>query len=226
MLDIIMLGEKRQSMIPKGFQHQHFLKAIAEIDIEGVPKPRESYRYDLLINGKKYPPKYVISIANKYLNGKEWPSKSFNAVEAKDYFIRNGYRILDRKINKSISRIVSEDEESKFPEGKEKYKYHRSLERDSSIAKKAKEARLESVGELICDACGFSFSDTYGELGAGFIEAHHIIPVSKLRGERKTTIKEIALVCSNCHRMLHTGEKLLSVEDIKSIINDRKDNIT
>lgn len=213
-------------MIPKGFQHQHFLKAIAEIDKDGVPKKRESYRYDLLLNGKKYPPKYVISIANKYLNGTEWSSKSFNAVEAKDYFIHKRYRIIDRKSNNNISKIASEDEESKFPEGKEKFKYHRSLERDSSIAKKAKEVRLDLVGELKCDACSFSFFDTYGELGAGFIEAHHIIPISKLKGERKTTIKEIALVCSNCHRMLHAGDKLLSVEDIQSIINDRKDNIT
>jgi predicted HNH restriction endonuclease len=210
-------------MIPKGFQRQHFLKAIAEIDRDGVPKSRESHRYDLLLNGKKYPPKYVISIANKYLAGTKWSSYEFNAVEAKDYFIRNGYKIIDRK---SISRIVSEDEESRFPEGRETYKYHRSLERDSSIGKKAKEERLDLVGELRCDICGFSFLDTYGELGAGFIEAHHTIPVARLKGARKTSIKEIILVCSNCHRMLHTGRRLLSVEKLKSIIIERKNNTT
>jgi predicted HNH restriction endonuclease len=210
-------------MIPKGFQRQIFLEAIAEIDQNGVPKLRKSHRYNLLLNGKKYPPKYVISIACKHLNGAEWPSNKFNAVEAKNYFINNGYKVLDGKSNrKNIPIFVSEDEESKYPEGAEKYKYHRSLERDPSIARKAKERRFNLTGELKCDVCGFSFFGTYGVLGEGFIEAHHTIPVTELRGNRKITIKEIALVCSNCHRMLHMGDKCLSVEYLKRIIEERK----
>lgn len=208
-------------MIPKGFQHDHFLKAANAITKMGVPASRQSYRYDLLLNGKKYPPKYIISIAHKFLTGEEFPSYDFNAVEAKDYFIRRGYRILDRKTGVKKSKIVNEDEESKFPEGKEKFKLHRSLERDSSISKKAKELRLDQVGELRCDVCKFSFSDTYGEHGAGFIEGHHTTPVAELSGERKTKIEEIALVCSNCHRMLHLGKPLLTIEDLKEIYSEQ-----
>ena len=51
-------------MIPVKLKSHHFESAIQEIDKNGVPKSRESYIYDLLFNGKKYPPKYVISIAN------------------------------------------------------------------------------------------------------------------------------------------------------------------
>lgn len=84
-------------MIPKGLQHKHFISAATEIDKNGVPTRRESYRYDLFLNEKKFPPKYIISIANKYLNGVEWSSKKFNAVEARDYFLNRGYNIIDRK---------------------------------------------------------------------------------------------------------------------------------
>jgi len=84
-------------MIPKGLQRKHFTSAATEIDKNGVPTRRKSYRYDLLLNGKRYPPKYIISIANKCLNGVEWSSKKFNAVEAKDYFLNKGYKILYRK---------------------------------------------------------------------------------------------------------------------------------
>jgi len=213
-------------MIPKELQSSHFMQAIQEIDKDGVPKSRESYTYDLLLNGKKYPPKYVISIATKYLTGKSLSPDVFNAVTAKNYFISNGYRILDNKENKKLSNIKTEVIESAFPEGKEKYKLHRSLERDSSIGKKAKENRMDTVGELRCDVCQFSFSDKYGELGAGFIEAHHTIPVSQLKGERKTNIKDMALVCSNCHRMLHSGNQLLSVSELKDIINDKSNKNT
>ena len=209
-------------MIPKGFHHYHFLKAIKEIDLDGVPKFRESYRYDLLIKGNKYPPKYVISIAYKYLKGGMWSPNNFNAVEAKDYFIRNGYRILDRKKNIKISKIQIEYSASKFPEGEEKYVQHRGLERDSRIGKNAKELRLDEVGVLRCDVCGFSFSDFYGEMGAGFIEAHHTVPVSQIKGKRKTKIEEIALVCSNCHRMLHSSAKVLSIVDLQFIIKEKQ----
>lgn len=82
------------------------------------------------------------------------------------------------------------------------------------------------VGELRCDVCQFSFSDKYGELGAGFIEAHHTIPVSQLKGERRTNIKDMALVCSNCHRMLHSGNQLLSVSELKDKINDKSNKNT
>jgi len=43
----------------------------------------------------------------------------------------------------------------------------------------------------------------YGELGRGFIEAHHTIAVSELYRGAKTKAKDIALLCPNCHRMVH-----------------------
>ncbi len=201
-------------MIPKGLQHSHIQQAVEEINRQGVPNSRKSVRYDLLIDRKKYPPKYVISTANKYLDGKEWSPHDFIASEAKNYFIRRGYKILDREKSKIQSEVI----ESKYPEGKEKYKLHRHLERDTSIGKKVKEQRLD---EVICDVCNFSFLDTYGELGAGFIEAHHTVPVSEMKGTRKTKANEIALVCSNCHRMLHSGENLLSIEELQEMLRKR-----
>ena len=205
-------------MIPKGFEHTHFKQAIDEIEKNGVPKRRESERYDLLFDDKKYPPKYVISIANKYIHGEEWPSKGFNAIEAKNYFLQNGYTILDKKKENTISIVQPEGSESKYPEGTEKYKLHKSLERDPTLGKKAKVVRLQTTGELRCDVCNFSFFEAYGELGQGFIEAHHTVPVSSLKGKRKTKLSEIVLVCSNCHKMLHAGKVLLSIKDLKSLL--------
>jgi len=49
-------------------------------------------------------------------------------------------------------------------------------------------------------------------LGRGFIQAHHTIPVSELRKESKTKVRDIALVCSNCHRMLHRRRPWLRID--------------
>jgi predicted HNH restriction endonuclease len=113
------------------------------------------------------------------------------------------------------NEIVIEDDESAFPEGKEKFKQHRYLERDGQIARRTKAQRLAKTGKLECEACRLDFSARYGEIGRGFIEAHHRIPISQLAGTRKTKIGDLALVCSNCHRMLHRGDQLLTVEQLK-----------
>ena len=205
-------------MIPKGLTAAHFEKAAKEIDRNGIPSERASVHYDLVLNGKKYPPKYMISIAAKYLNGDEWPPGNFNAVEAKNYFESQGYKVIDRRKEKTEQHIAVEDDESAFPEGKELFRLHRSRERDASLSKKAKEKRLKQTGALRCDVCGFSFFDVYGDLGEGFIEAHHTIPLSELKGDRKTKIAELALVCSNCHRMLHRAKPMLSIDQLRNLV--------
>lgn len=116
-------------------------------------------------------------------------------------------------------QVVLEDEESSFPEGAERYALHKERDRDVVFSSKVKLARLKKTGKLECDVCGFDFSAIYGVRGSGYIEAHHTVPVSQLSGKVKTKISDFALVCANCHRMLHRGPELLSVEQLKAIRN-------
>lgn len=111
----------------------------------------------------------------------------------------------------------AEDDESAFPEGAESYALHRARERDRQIVKRAKMTRIAEVGKLECDVCGFDYSAAYGSHGEGYIEAHHTVPVSSLDGKSKTKISDLALVCANCHRMLHRGPDLLSIEQLKEL---------
>lgn len=74
-----------------------------------------------------------------------------------------------------------------------------------------------------CEVCGFIFENTYGELGKDYIECHHIVPLSEIDVQRETKISDLALVCANCHRMLHRKKTLLSIQDLKKIINSNSD---
>ena len=60
-------------MIPKNIKRQHVIHAIEEIDEKKIPDHRKSTKYLLNYQNTLYPPKYVISIANKYANGAELP---------------------------------------------------------------------------------------------------------------------------------------------------------
>ena len=103
-------------------------------------------------------------------------------------------------------------------EGKVIYKLHKLRERDSKINKRKKELYYKKFGKLNCEVCDFDFYKVYGEIGKGFIEAHHRVPLSDLDGESKTELKDLALVCSNCHRMLHREIDTLSTQELKNII--------
>jgi len=62
---------------------------------------------------------------------------------------------------------------------------------------------LSATDRLTCEVCDFNFAKDYGPLGEGFAECHHRVPMSELREEYRLRLKDLAIVCANCHRMLH-----------------------
>jgi hypothetical protein len=75
-------------MIPHGINANHARAAIAEIDEAGVPPWRESTRYHLVYEGRRYPPKYVVSMAAKQATGRELRSGEFNGGSETNTFLR------------------------------------------------------------------------------------------------------------------------------------------
>ena len=62
--------------------------------------------------------------------------------------------------------------------------------------------------------------ERYGELGRGFIEAHHLTPIAQLALSGRTRLSprdDFAVVCANCHRMIHRTGAPGSFEKFKSI---------
>ena len=127
---------------------------------------------------------------------------------------------LANRQNRNISQFSDEDEDD-FPEGKIFYRKHRFRERNATLIKNAKSAFLKKHGKLFCECCKFDFEDIYGPIGTSYIEAHHIIPVSDLKHRGKTKIEEIALLCSNCHRMIHRKRPWLALDELKNLIKKK-----
>ena len=64
-----------------------------------------------------------------------------------------------------------------------------------------------------------TFAAAYGERGDGFIECHHTIPVRDLRPGSRTRLSDLALVCANCHRMIHRRSPWLTVEELRLLVS-------
>ena len=80
---------------------ESILKAIQIIDANpDLIKGRESFQYDLVYNGKKYPPILVLSEANKLLGGDELMLKDFGNSAKKAFLYLSEFEIVNKdKVN-------------------------------------------------------------------------------------------------------------------------------
>ena len=83
--------------IPK-IDEQNIMAAIKYIDEHEIPDKDKSTQYVLVTEeGKQYPSKYVIAVANHIANGVDIVTDGYNAVEAKNYFETRGYNIESKQ---------------------------------------------------------------------------------------------------------------------------------
>jgi len=95
-------------MIPSNIRKEHVIKAIREIDSNGIPPGRESKSFFLIFEGKQYPPKYVLSRANKFVNGEELdPSRFSGGQEANNFLKRQGFDVVEISSSRAIGKSTS-----------------------------------------------------------------------------------------------------------------------
>ncbi|MFE4120080.1 HNH endonuclease [Priestia sp. YIM B13486] len=155
-----------------------------------------------------------IKFKNSVVSGKGITETELNAIL--EYGFSNVGDVI-RKV-KEVERIGFTEDDEGFPEGKLKLKQHLVRERTPEVIKLAKERFLQLHGKLFCEVCEFDFKEHYGNLGEGYIEGHHTKPVSEMAENEQTKVEDIALVCANCHRMLHRKRPWLSVKGLRELL--------
>ena len=106
--------------IPK-LNYQDIVEALTYIDVHKVPSNHQSVRYELIgENGKKYPPKYVIAVANHLANGGEISTATFHGTEARVFLQQQGFRVDVKpqtyQLTITAEGITSTDEEFSMEE--------------------------------------------------------------------------------------------------------------
>lgn len=90
-------------------------------------------------------------------------------------------------------------------------------ERNPKLIQLAKDAYKKKHAKLTCQVCSFDFEEKYGAIGIDYIEGHHTKPVSEMTIGEETKIEDIAMVCANCHRMLHRRRPWLTIEELAKL---------
>jgi len=151
---------------------------------------------------------------NQYYNNKSELTSVVNSI----------LQILeDDNLTQELESLGNLDQESQLDttgskEGRILERLHKYRERNSNLVKKKKRNVLNKEGRLDCEVCGFNFQEKYGDLGEGFIECHHVTPISQLRPDTVVTWNDLILVCSNCHRMIHRKTNLTTIEELRFLI--------
>jgi 5-methylcytosine-specific restriction enzyme A len=128
----------------------------------------------------------------------------------------------DIRAGETVTREATEDlDEEDAPEGMLLTCRHRVRERNRKLVARMKADAIDQNGRLVCVTCGFDFAATYGPRGQGYIECHHVVPLRDLSPGSRTKLSDLALLCANCHRMIHSRSPWLTVDQLRALLASR-----
>jgi 5-methylcytosine-specific restriction enzyme A len=160
----------------------------------------------------------------EYKNGLEKFAKSINCAISKRIDYAGGIYIpkkeyYDLKISQSDAFFLEDVKDVSIKEGRKYYGYSSHYERSWKL----RQIAVETKG-LKCTVCGFDFEAKYGDRGRGYIEVHHIFPLSKYSSEKEVNpLTDLEVLCSNCHRMIHRlKNKVLTIKDLKELVRGNR----
>jgi 5-methylcytosine-specific restriction enzyme A len=132
-------------------------------------------------------------------------------------FIDYYFRLVSRESALFDRSQQEEDEENYEWEDLRLLRMHKRIERNKKLVSKVK-----TYLGLTCQACTLNFEEAYGSIGKGYVEAHHLVPLSQLKGKRVALDPErdFAVLCSNCHRMMHRSGYVSDVTSFRQQIRN------
>lgn len=116
-----------------------------------------------------------------------------------------------------LSPEMPDDDEvgiAQAPEGRVFTRVHLARERNPRLVKECKRRFLKKHKRLYCEACGFDFGSKYGNDKGGIIDCHHTNPVHTLDAGHQTKVEDLVLLCSNCHRVVHSNRQWLTIPEL------------
>ena len=105
-------------------------------------------------------------------------------------------------------------------EGRKRKLFSTRYERNPAHRRRAVKAH-----GLSCMVCEFNFGEVYGRHGEGFIHVHHNKPLSETGEMTIDPVKDLSVLCPNCHAMVHKERaKTLSIAQLKALMSDARES--
>jgi 5-methylcytosine-specific restriction protein A len=122
------------------------------------------------------------------------------------------------RIQSGSFRFPEEIEQTTYPEGAVQRVQVNRYERNP-------QARRQCIAHYgaQCQICEFDFSETYGEVGVGFIHVHHLREISSLGQDYEVDpTTDLIPVCPNCHAIIHRRKPTYTIEEVRALLRQRE----
>ena len=103
-------------------------------------------------------------------------------------------------------------------EGRTNYITHLVRERSRNLVARKKAEAMSRLGKLRCEGCDVVLAERYGPVAVNVIECHHVKWLADT-GETITRLEDLALLCPNCHRIMHVA-RYRTIADLRRAIRE------
>jgi len=103
-------------------------------------------------------------------------------------------------------------------EGGRRLVLHLQRERNQTVVRNKK----KQAASLDCEVCGFSFTWAYGCAASDYCEVHHLLPLSEVEDVTRTRMEDLAILCANCHRVIHLHNPPYTLEQVRGMLANGK----
>lgn len=118
---------------------------------------------------------------------------------------------------------IDNNEDVEFDEGRTYTRVHIARERNPNLRRKVLQDRKNN-GKLRCEICEAAYEHLAEDIQSAAFEAHHIIPLA-ISGARTVQVKDMALLCATCHRLIHRliadCKKWVSISDARDLLRGK-----
>lgn len=127
---------------------------------------------------------------------------------------QNPTRFITRPIDSSASDNLDVDIHTvEATEGHRRLVLHLRRERNQAIVR----AKKKRAASLNCEVCTFSFG-RYGRAASHYCEVHHLLPLSEVERTIQTRMEDLAIVCANCHRVIHLRNPSYLLDEVRRML--------
>lgn len=99
-------------------------------------------------------------------------------------------------------------------EGRRRLVLHLQRERNQTVVRNKKKLATS----LACEICGFSFGLAYSSAASDYCEVHHLLPLSEVERSTRTRMEDLAILCANCHRVVHLHNPPYTLNQVRSML--------
>ena len=208
---------------PKGIMASGWAKGDVEMGLHykptpaavGKERPYIDFDFELIINPDLSPPLDVRSFRSGVLQNVHWFSQSSGVLIPREAAIE--LELLWEKHMRSVPSLPAPTLPSEGIEGMVSLRLARHRKREAKLrTEKISEFMQAHEGRLFCEVtgCGFDFEKRYGALGRGYAQVHHLRPLSDYSSPAVTRLCDLAIVCANCHAMIHRNDECRPLDSL------------